>query len=158
MSNRSEKIIFGLNRVAVSALDLPRPGIVTKSRSGSNGPTSGPQNPCFFCCFYLVEPVRGSSRDLLAPGSELAWRVASLSRSERGRAGACARALLQGVARRGAGRRGAARRAAAARDRSFCPGEAWRARRVVMTPHAEKLLVTHRGGSEPERSTCRMTG
>ena len=81
----------------------------------------------------VVEPVRGSSRDLLAPGSELAWRVASLSRSERGRVGACARALLQGEARRGAGRRGAARRAAAARDRSFCPGEAWRARRAVMS-------------------------
>ena len=56
----------------------------------------------------VVEPVRGSSRDLLAPGSELAWRVASLSRSERGRVGACARALLQGEARRGAARRGEA--------------------------------------------------
>ena len=66
--------------------------------------------------------------------------------------------LLQGEARRGAARRGAARRAAAARGRAFCPGEAWRARRVVMTPHAEKLLVTHRGGSEPKQATCRMTG
>ena len=56
----------------------------------------------------VVEPVRGSSRDHLAPGSELAWRVASLSRSERGRVGACARALLQGEARRGAARRGEA--------------------------------------------------
>ena len=106
----------------------------------------------------VVEPVRGSSRDLLAPGSELAWRVASLSRSERGRVGACARALLQGEARRGAGRRGAARRAAAARGRSFCPGEAWLARRAVMTQHAEKSLVSHRGGSEPKQATCRMTG
>ena len=105
----------------------------------------------------VVEPVRGSSRDLLAPGSELAWRVASLSRSERGRVGACARALLQGEARRGAGRRGAARRAAAARGRSFCPGEAWLARRAVMTQHAEKSLVSHRGGSEPKQATCRMT-
>ena len=101
----------------------------------------------------VVEPVRGSSRDLLAPGSELAWRVASLSRSERGRAGARARALLQGEARRGA-----ARRAAAARGRSFCPGEAWLARRAVMTQHAEKSLVSHRGGSEPKQATCRMTG
>ena len=106
----------------------------------------------------VVEPVRGSSRDLLAPGSELAWRVASLSRSERGRVGACARALLQGEARRGAGRRGAARRAAAARGRSFCPGEAWLARRAVMTQRAEKSLVSHRGGSEPKQATCRMTG
>ena len=106
----------------------------------------------------VVEPVRGSSRDLLAPGSELAWRVASLSRSERGRVGACARALLQGEARRGAGRRGAARRAAAARGRSFCPGEAWLARRAVMTPHVEKSLVSHRGGSEPKQATCPMTG
>ena len=106
----------------------------------------------------VVEPVRGSSRDLLAPGSELAWRVASLSRSERGRVGACARALLQGEARRGAARRGAARRAAAARGRSFCPGEAWLARRAVMTQHAEKSLVSHRGGSEPKQATCRMTG
>ena len=106
----------------------------------------------------VVEPVRGSSRDLLAPGSELAWRVASLSRSERGRVGACARALLQGEARRGAGRRGAARRAAAARGRSFCPGEAWLARRAVMTQHAEKSLVSHRGGGEPKQATCRMTG
>ena len=56
----------------------------------------------------VVEPVRGSSWDLLAPGSKLAWRVASLSRSERGRVGACARALLQGEARRGAARRGEA--------------------------------------------------
>ena len=104
----------------------------------------------------VVEPVRGSSGDLLAPGSRLGWRVASLSRSERGRVGACARALLQGEARRGAARRGAARRAAAARGRSFCPGEAWLARRAVMTPHAEKSLVTHRGGSEPEQAT--MTG
>ena len=61
----------------------------------------------------VVEPVRGSSRDLLAPGSELAWRVASLSRSERGRVGACARALLQGEARRGEARCGAVRRGAA---------------------------------------------
>ena len=62
-------------------------------------------------------------------------------------------------ARRGVAWRGVARRAAAAaRDLLLLPGEAWRARRVVMTPHAEKLLVTHRGGSEPERSTCRMTG
>ena len=106
----------------------------------------------------VVEPVRGSSRDLLAPGSELAWRVASLSRSERGRVGACARALLQGEARRGAWRRGAARRAAAARGRSFCPGEAWLVRRAVMTQHAEKSLVSHRGGSEPKQATCRMTG
>merc|ERR1711938_434693 len=50
----------------------------------------------------VVEPVRGSSGDLLAPGSRLGWRVASLSRSERGRVGACARALLQGEPRRAA--------------------------------------------------------
>ena len=63
------------------------------------------------------------------------------------------------AARRGeAQAQGQARRAAAARELSFCPGEAWRARRVVMTPHAEKFLVTHRGGSEPEQATCRMTG
>ena len=62
-------------------------------------------------------------------------------------------------ARRGEAWRGVARRAAAAaRDLLLLPGEAWRARRVVMTPHAEKLLVTHRGGSEPEQATCRMTG
>ena len=82
----------------------------------------------------VVEPVRGSSRELLAPCSIPARKVASLSRSERGRVGARARAraraLLQGEARRGAARRGAARRAAAARGRSFCPGEAWRARRA----------------------------
>ena len=57
--------------------------------------------------------------------------------------------------RRGRGRQGGRRRRAIF---CFCPGEAWRARRVVMTPHAEKLLVTHRGGSEPKQATCRMTG
>jgi hypothetical protein len=70
---------------------------------------------------------------------------------------ACAAARRGAGAGAGAGA-GKARRAAAARGRSFCPGEAWRARRVVMTPHAEKLLVTHRGGSEPKQATCRMTG
>jgi len=49
-------------------------------------------------------------------------------------------------------------RAAAARVRCFCSGEAWLARRVVMMPHAEESLMTHRGGSEPEQATCRMTG
>ena len=68
---------------------------------------------------------------------------------------ACA-ARLQGEAQAQA--QGQAGRAAAAREPSFCPGGAWRARRVVTTPHAEKFLVTHRGGSEPEQATCRMTG
>ena len=78
------------------------------------------------------------------------------SRGARGRATrARACALLQGEARRGVARRGAARRAAAARVRCFCSGEAWLARRMM--PHAEKSLVTHRGGSEPEQATCRMT-
>ena len=105
------------------------------------------------------EPVRGSSGDLLAPGSRLGWRVAS--RSERERRERVRVRVCGAAARRGAGAgagAGKARRAAAARGRSFCPGEAWRARRVVMTPHAEKLLVTHRGGSEPKQATCRMTG
>ena len=66
------------------------------------------------------------------------------------KAQAQALALVQGQARRGGRRRRAIF--------CFCPGEAWRARRVVMTPHAEKLLVTHRGGSEPKQATCRMTG
>ena len=70
---------------------------------------------------------------------------------------ACA-ARLQGEAQAQAQAQGQAGRAAAARDLLLLPGEAWRARRVVMTPHAEKLLVTHRGGSEPKQATCRMTG
>ncbi|EOD12734.1 hypothetical protein EMIHUDRAFT_374265, partial [Emiliania huxleyi CCMP1516] len=59
----------------------------------------------------VVEPVRGSSRDLLAPGSELAWRVASLSRRARGCVCACA-AARRGAARGGAARRGGRRRRA----------------------------------------------
>ena len=85
--------------------------------------------------------------------------LGGLLRSRGASAGAWVRVRVRCCkARRGAGRRGAARRAAAARGRSFCPGEAWLARRAVMTQHAEKSLVSHRGGSEPKQATCRMTG
>ena len=47
------KNILGLNRVAVSVLDLKPPGIITKSRSGSNSPPPGPPNPCFVFVFCV---------------------------------------------------------------------------------------------------------
>ena len=86
---------------------------------------------------------------------DLGGQVGAENRAEIGLTGVARRgeASWRGVAWRGVARRAAA----AARDLLLLPGEAWRARRVVMTPHAEKLLVTHRGGSEPEQATCRMT-
>ena len=48
----TRKIIFGLNRVAVSALELKLPRIVTKSWSGSNGPPPGLQICVFRFLFF----------------------------------------------------------------------------------------------------------
>ena len=113
----------------------------------------------------VVEPlVRGSSRELLAPGSRHS-RGGLLRGSERGRRDASARVRVRGCkARRGEAQAQAqaqARRAAAARDLLLLLGVRRGRRAARLYPGGARrrcALVTHRGGSEPEQATCRMTG